>query len=291
MRAALVVPCFKRADHLRRCLASLAACEQASETHLTLVCDGGDEPTVAEVRQISHNVDGFASVNVIEQTEHLGLARNVIGGVNAVAQQHPRIAVVEDDLQVSPFVLKYLNSALDYYEGRGIGCVAAYSPNLTMPADYPYSTYVMRRNCSWGWATYADVWNSVDWQVSDYAHFKADPHQRASFNECGNDLSAMLARWHRGELDSWSIRFCYSLWRRGLATVYPRRSLVRNNGADGSGSNVPATKRYDTALAQAISLDAFVPGVAPEPQLLEQFRAIYNTSPLRALRNRLTLYR
>lgn len=289
METPIVLLCHRRPEHLGRLLTSLAKCPEAKDTALHVYSDGaadaGEAPAVSAVRERLQHIEGFGSVRVEERPEHWGLSRNVIEGVNSTLSAAEQCIVVEDDLEVSPGFLDYMRCALDFYRGRGVGCISGYTPAVELPEAYPYSTYALRRNCSWGWATWARVWKEVDWAVADYPTFVKDRHARASFDECGNDLSPMLKRWHDGELDSWSIRFCYHLWRRGQCTIYPRRSLVRNAGADGSGSNVGSTARYDSPIAPSLSTTDFVPGVAPDPVILRSFKAHYDTSTLRHLRN------
>lgn len=289
MRAPLVLFAYNRPAHVARALKSLSVCEQASETALYVYCDGArgsdDASAVAAVRREVGRASGFASVRVVEREGNVGLARNVIEGVGEVIREHGVAIVVEDDLEFSASFLKYMNAALTFYAGRGVFSISGYSPEVVIPHDYASSTYVMHRNGSWGWATWREKWESVDWEVGDFDRFIRSGSRRKSFNECGNDLSPMLLRWKTGEISSWSIRFCYAGFVAGEPTVYPRRSLVRNCGADGSGTNMGQTERYEVPLAPHVSTSHFAEGVATDPRIVESFRTFYDTSSYRQFVN------
>lgn len=297
MPAPVILFTYNRPEHTARALKSLAAADMAKTTELFIFCDGpketpGDVERTAQARQLCHDeAKGFASTNVIERDSNMGLAANIIDGVGMVIKNCGRAIVLEDDLTVSPFFLRYMNAALDYYEGRGVFSVSGYSPDIDIPKDYSASTYMMHRNCSWGWATWRSQWEKVDWEVPTFDTFIRDSRRRSAFNECGNDLSPMLLRWKIGEISSWSIRFCYAAFLRGEPTVYPRKSLVRNGGADGSGTNMRLSHRYDAPLAANVGLQNFATGVAPDHRIVAQFRRFYDTSAIRRVINTLKRWR
>lgn len=295
MPAPIVLFTYNRPEHTARALRSLASADMARTSELFIFCDGAkdtaNEERVTAVHKLCHEAKGFAAVTVVERDANIGLAANIIDGVGNVINSRGRVIVLEDDLTVSPFFLRYMNAALDYYEGRGVLSIAGYSPDLEIPKDYGASTYIMHRNCSWGWGTWRAQWEKVDWEVPTFDSFIRNSKLRKAFNECGNDLSPMLLRWKLGEIKSWSIRFCYAGFLTNAPTVYPRKSLVRNGGADGSGTNMRASQRYDTPLAANVGLQDFTTGIAPDHRLVAQFRKFYDTSLIRRLINTLKRWR
>ncbi len=298
MPAPIALFVFNRPTHAANTLQHLAACEGASRSDLYIFADGPrpQSPTeaaaVEETRAVCRAAKGFASVTLCEREQNMGLAANITGGVGDVLAKHGRIIVLEDDIEVAPFFLRYMNSALDFYENRGVFSISGYTPELVMPRDYQFSTYVMHRNCSWGWGTWAQEWDKVDWEVKSFDSFIRNARQRSAFNECGNDLTPFLLRWKKGAREMWDIVFCYAGFVHGRPTVYPRKSLVRNAGTDGTGSHAFAdAKKYSSPLAANVSLSAFVPGVAPNQELLKQFHDFYSTSTLRLIYNTLMRWR
>ncbi|MGX9080149.1 hypothetical protein ACWTQY_30250, partial [Klebsiella pneumoniae] len=65
--------------------------------------------------------------------------------------------------------------------------VSAWTPRIEIPASYPHDVYLSYRALSWGWATWADRWNKIDWDVRDYAAFREDARAQALFARGGDD--------------------------------------------------------------------------------------------------------
>ena len=297
MNAPILLFVYNRPEHTKATVEALKAADGANETPLVIFSDAAktqaDNDNVGKVRDYIHGIDGFAKIEIRERDKNAGLAQSIIEGVSEEIGKYGRVVVLEDDLVVTKYFIRYMNSALNFYEGRGVFGISGYTPNVDIPIDYPFSTYMIHRNCSWGWATWKSKWESIDWSVRNFASFIHDTKKCASFNESGSDLTMMLLRQQRGEIQSWSIRYCYEAFMRGEPTVYPTRSMVRNGGVDGSGTNMKSSSRYDTRTADYISCQAFAPGVAVDQQILKSFRKTYDCSFYRRTINwwKLMLYR
>jgi hypothetical protein len=59
----------------------------------------------------------------------------------------------------------------------------------------------------------------------------------------------MLNNQMMGHIDSWAIRWYWSVFRRNGLVLYPPASLIRNIGLDGSGTH--GSRTYQHALTQA----------------------------------------
>ena len=92
------------------------------------------------------------------------------------------------------------------------------------------------RSSSWGWATWADRWNKVDWSINDFKVMKKNKEKIKFFEQGGNDLFKMLELQYLGKIDSWAIRWCYSQFLNLSYSVTPKISMIQNNGfSDGVG--------------------------------------------------------
>lgn len=285
MLAPIVIFAFNRKAHLEKLVKSLLLNREASETLLFVFCDGQKLPKdskVEETQDFVKGISGFKSVKKVFREKNIGLARNIISGLNEVFSEYDRAIVLEDDLIVAPGFLDYMNKALDFYADKKVFSIAGYTPNIQLPENYAFSTYPVMRNCSWGWATWKDRWQKVDFEVSDFSTFIADKKQREKFNEAGSDLWAMLLKQQLGEINSWSIRFCYSGFKAEMPTMYPTKSFVINNGADGSGTHVGQTKKYDTEIAFDNPADFnFCTDFSVNPEIVKRFKKVYDCSVLR----------
>lgn len=248
--APIAVFAYNRVDKLKMCLEALEKNSLVNMTDLFIFADGAkgvpDSAQVEQVRTYIHQYkqdSKFHKVTLIEQSKNLGLANSIIGGVTRVISEYYKVIVVEDDLIVSEDFLSYMNQALDYYENmKEYGSISAYTYPLRELEKYDKDIYVTRKGDCWGWGTWYDRWNNVDWAVSDFDFYLKDKKKRRAFNSLQNGLDRMLVMQQAGEIDSWAVRWCYHLFNYGLLTVYPRISRTINIGLDGSGRHCGNSK-------------------------------------------------
>ena len=241
--APIVMFVYNRADHFKKTYAALAECPQAKESELYIFSDGpkneAGAPKVEEVRTALKEAEhdsSFKKITIIESPVNKGLAKSVIDGVTDVINKYGKVIVVEDDCMPSVHFLSYMNSALDFYENnKKIGSIAGYCPAIEFPEDYKKDLFSAYRSCSWSWATWADRWQGVDWELKNMKDFYNSPALIRKLNSNGSDRFLRLYRQTKGNGSSWSVRFGAHLVKNDLMTVYPRYSYITNIGCDESG--------------------------------------------------------
>lgn len=275
---------FNRPLSLKRTLEALAACPGASETDLYLFVDGPrndkDAPKVAETRKIGSTVTGFRSFTPVFSEENKGLAKSIIGGVTSVLAKHGTVIVLEDDLRVMPGFLRFMNEGLEEYrDNPEVFSVCGYSNRFTPPKNYPYNTYFCARSSSWGWATWQDRWEKVDWEPS----MASIRRERFGFNRWGgSDCTRMLKAWKTGKNSSWAIRFCFSQYLAGAVSLFPVKSLVDNSaGFDGEGTNCHKFSRFKFELDADPSPDFRFPAETTPDRRITRRALWYHSLPIR----------
>ena len=257
--APVVLFVYNRPDHTEKTLNALNGCTLASESEMFVFCDNyKKEKDIENVMKVQECVEDFSvdsefkKVHVIKAEKNKGLAKSIIEGVSDIINKYGKVIVLEDDLEVSKDFLEYMNGALDYYENKeSIWAISGYTFPMKALESYPHDVYLCGRGCSWGWATWKKEWDSVDWDVSDYDAFKFNLKKRSEFAKWGKDLPTMLDAYMYGEIHSWAIRWCYSGFKQGKYTIYPKNSKIKNHGTDGSGTNFNNVEtRYDTELCE-----------------------------------------
>ena len=230
---------YKRLGTLKRTVSALQNNLLAAESDLFIFSDQGKTPedrtVVREVREYLHTITGFRIIRVFEAEKNKGLANSIISGVSHVIDQYGKVIVVEDDILTTPNFLSYMNEALDRYENtKKVFSISGYSFNLgeKKPLGYSCDTYFTNRGWPWGWATWRNRWEGIDWQMKDYPQFVNDALARREFAKGGSDLNAMLRKQMTGRLDSWAIRWYYHQFRAKGLTLYPIYSKVYNDGWD-----------------------------------------------------------
>jgi hypothetical protein len=231
---------YRRAAHTRQAVESLLRNDEAPRTHLVVYADGPRTPAtlpdVQEVRRYLRTVTGFASIRIVEREANLGLARSIIAGVGEVLGEHGRIIVVEDDLVVSPYFLRFMNDGLRRYaQDERVASIHGYQYPVAVPL--PDAFFLRGADC-WGWATWSRAWACFR---ADGQALLADLEQQGATRAFDLDghypFTRMLRHQVAGRNDSWAIRWHASAWLAGLLTLYPGRSHVRNTGADGTGTH------------------------------------------------------
>ena len=243
--APVVVFVYNRADDAKLTLEKLDKNTLAGRSKLFIFSDGAKNETgqdrVSEVRKYIHEyskISAFESVDIIEADENKGLANSVIGGVTKIINEFGKVIVVEDDLITSEDFLEYMNGGLDFYmDSPEIWSISGYTHALPSLKDYTHDVYLGYRASSWGWATWKDRWEKVDWKVSDYDQFRFSIKKRRQFARGGMDLPSMLKAQMNGKIDSWAVRWCYAQSMLDMYTVFPKVSRVKNIGLDGTGTH------------------------------------------------------
>ncbi|QXP50780.1 glycosyltransferase [Cellulophaga sp. HaHa_2_1] len=241
---------YKRLDALKNTIAALKKNDLASESDLFIFSDGPkqlkDKDIIDQIRTFLKTVDGFKSVTISASPTNKGLANSIIGGVTTVMEKSETVIVLEDDLLTTPNFLTYMNKALSEYTAeKKIFSISGYSFDLRSKDQNPNTTYLLNRGWSWGWATWRDRWENVDWEVASYKEFSENKLERKEFAKGGSDLNAMLDKQMSGKLDSWAIRWFYHQFKTGGLTLYPLGSKIYNDGFDEFATHTNGSeKRY-----------------------------------------------
>lgn len=247
--APIVIFAFNRLEALKNTINTLLANKESKESELFVFVDGprenktGESEKVDEVRRYVKSVTGFKSVGFYFSEENKGLGCSIIAGVTEVINRYGRAIVLEDDLVLSRNFLSFMNQGLNLYaDKQDVFSVCGYSNKIKVPSDYHYNAYFCTRSSSWGWATWADRWTTVDWELKDWNKFHK---YKREFNRWGgSDCWKMLNDWHCGRNKSWAIRFCFAQFLQNKLSLFPIVSKVRNDGFNGLGTNCKRWSRF-----------------------------------------------
>jgi len=281
--APIVLFVYNRSWHTQQTVEALQKNELAEKSDLFIFADGpktANDEKVNEVRKYIKTISGFKSVTISEKEKNCGLANSVISGVTEIINKFGKVIVVEDDLVTSRYFLKFMNEALDFFEkDKRIFSVSGYnysSSVMQIPSSYKKDIYLSYRHGSTGWATWIDRWHKVDWEVAYFAKILNNQKLQEAFNRGGTDMSGMLKAQMEGRIDSWAIRFDYSLFKNNCFNIRPIRSLVKHIGSDNSGTH---SSTVDEKILAVNLDDNFMPkieAVEPNKTILKNFRKVFD---------------
>ncbi len=234
-----------------------------------------DKQDVLSVRKALKDIKGFRSLQVYESEKNNGLANSIIDGVDLILNKYNNIIVMEDDLIVADNFLEYMNEALAFYEKEeNIWSISGYTPNMKCLKNYNKDIYLTMRASSWGWATWKDRWESIDWEIKDWNNFKKNKIEIKEFNKSGNDMFKMLELQMLGKIDSWAIRWCYNQFKQRKYTIYPTKSKLVNIGFDNKGThNSRGFKRWNVEVSNT---DIIFEMVKLDNKILKCFKKYYD---------------
>jgi len=109
----------------------------------------------------------------------------------------------------------------------------------------------------------------------------------------GSDMTGMLKKQMRGEINSWAIRWTYSQFKQDLFTVFPVVSKVSNEGFGDNATHTSKSNktRFSTSLDTSGKTDFnFTDQPFIHPKIIRQFTDTYSikTRVLYKLKDMLT---
>jgi len=246
--APIVLFVYNRPFHTQKVIEALQKNREATYSDLFIFSDAPKKEDASEkveqVRNYIKTISGFKSVTIKEQTQNQGLAKSIINGVTEVVNKFGKIIVLEDDIETSPYFLKFMNDALSFYENeKQIWSITGFAypiENKKLPAAFCF--FAM---CCWSWGTWADRWKHYDKNPDKYIlqMSKKDINRFDYHNTTG--MFSQITANKTGELNTWAI-FWYAVQfvNRGFQ-IMPTKPLAKNIGMDNSGVHCKATSIYD----------------------------------------------
>ncbi|OFX73145.1 MAG: hypothetical protein A2X12_03895 [Bacteroidetes bacterium GWE2_29_8] len=210
----------------------------ANETKLYIYSDGvknnssyQDEKKIEEVRCVIKSKQWCREVEIIERDSNKGLDASIIEGVSNIINIHKKVIVLEDDIVTSKHFLSFMNECLNVYkDSKNILTISGY----IFPVKYnKLDTVLLPLTSAWGWATWEDRWQEYDHSISMKEIINKSECLSKRFNIGDFKYTNILMK----EGEHWDIRWYYNLFMRNRLGVFPSKSLVKNIGFDGSGTN------------------------------------------------------
>ncbi len=229
---------YNRADHTQRAVESLLKNAEAKFSDLFIFSDGPKTPEkkagVEENRKYIHTISGFKSISIIEREKNWGLANSLIAGITEVINKYGKVIVVEDDLILSPYFLQFMNEGLEKYKDDDrVGTITGFVPPIK---DKLPETFFLRYFQCWGWATWKRAWDLLETDARPL--LKGLRFKKTKFDVGGGVGNyGNLYCQKVGLVDSWYLRYYASLFLKDKLSLYPGRSMVTNDGLDGTGTH------------------------------------------------------
>lgn len=292
--APVIIPTLNRYEHFKRCLESLERCTDADKTDVYVGLDyPPSEKYVEGWKKIDKYLSdkekdhGFRHLYVRRRNHNCGIGHIHDNGSllrQEVSQVSDRFISTEDDNEFSPNFLSYCNWGLDYFEADDrILAICGY--NLVEIPQLKNNLYLYNDAfCAWG----AAYWFSRRQRMETLYEFDKIKEVLHSFS-----ISAIFS--NRVFLAASILHMIKSNHILGDTIikilpedrkwcVFPKLSMVRNWGHDGSGLHGGTKESYERQISLPIDQSAiFTPQIEGElytPEIEETYKLKYGKKSL-----------
>lgn len=236
--APIVIFVYNRPLHTKKTIDALRKNLLAKESELFIYSDAprnfAAEESVKEVRGVIRNVQGFKKVTIVEREKNWGLANSIVDGVTSIVNKYGKIIVLEDDIVTSPYFLKFMNDALNFYDNnKKVWHISGWNYPIEKE-DLEDAFFFRVMNC-WGWGTWCDRW----------IHYEKNPkkikNNWSADEKFKFDLDGSGIFWGqvednlKGKINTWAIFWYATIFNNHGLCLNPTIGYCNNIGFDGSG--------------------------------------------------------
>lgn len=253
-KAPILLFVYNRLSHTQEVIAALQKNSLSKDSELYIYADAAKNEQaldkVTALRNYLPTITGFKKVHISYRECNLGVDENVIQGVTEVINIHGKAIVMEDDLITSPWFLKFMNEALDFYENQE-EVISIHGYVYPIPQKLKEVFFLKGADC-WGWATWKRGWDLFE---PDGKKLMERMIEQGCQKEFDFDYTApyfkALEEQALGKTTVWDIRWYASAFLLDKLTLYPGQSLVKNIGHDASGTHCGQNTYFDVVLAES----------------------------------------
>jgi len=248
--APIVLFAYNRLDHLKQAIKSLKKNKEASNTDLIIYSDGPknklDKVNVYKVRSFLKRVSGFKKKIIICRVKNIGLANNIVNGINQTFRKYNKAIIIEDDILVSNVFLKFMNTNLiRYNKNKNVASIHGYCYPIKFKKNNEETFFLKGADC-WGWGTWKRAWKEYNNNSKYLINLIKSKKLQREFDFNYSYPYLEMLRLTDKKNHSWAIKWYASAFVKNMFTLYPKKSYVRNIGNDGSGTNSSIQKKFYT---------------------------------------------
>lgn len=239
--APIILFVYNRPNHTKRVINALKLNPLASQSKLFIFSDGpkdkNTENKVQAVREYIKTINGFKEITIFEKNENIGLAESIINGVTKIINKYQKAIILEDDIEVTPIFLEYMNFALNKYcDHPKVWSISAWNYPVMLP-NISEDTFFWRIPHCWGWATWSNRWQyfkrDIKWVEQNFS--KQDIYEISLHNSSEYWNHFVLNK--KGRIKTWAIFWYLTAYKHKALTLMPKTSIIKQIGLDSSGSH------------------------------------------------------
>ncbi len=247
---------YNRPQFTLRTLESIFENDLAADSELFIYADGpkpnatpAQLAAIEEVRMVIRSKKWCKNVTIRESAVNQGLGPSIIKGVTETINQFQKVIVIEDDVVVSKYFLRFMNEGLDKYE-KADNVFSLGSWNYYYNAA-PADTYFIGLPDTIAWASWKRAWDHFEPDTQKIYNLLRERGLLHQFNLNGRfPYETMLRHQLEGKVNSWAIRWTATVFLNHALALYPSRSLSKHIGFGADSTHVK-TADYNADLILA----------------------------------------
>lgn len=272
----VIIPTLNRYEHFKNCVESLAKNTLTCKTELIIGLDYPPSEKYWEGRQKIKDyipmITGFKKVTCLERAENFGSTKNSLDLQEYALSKYDAYIYTEDDNVFSPYFLQFINDGLEKYKDNdSVLAICGYSYPIDWETD---------KNCvlqhqyfsAWGYG----IWKNREKRLSQNLtqSFLYDFYRKNKMRiNTVNSVQMMPAMLHDKIQKSDVTRSIYLSVTKQYVLM-PAKTLVKNNGYDGSGEHCSTLQKeiFDVQKLSLEKIEPIKPAVIENSANLERFQ-------------------
>lgn len=274
--APIAVFCFRRLDLIKKLIRSIKRNSLSKDSPIFFFIDSPkhkyQKKEVNKIIQFLKEISYFKKKKIIIRNKNYGVKNNILKGVSHIFNKFDKVIVLEDDLEISKNFLYAMNKLLKIHrENKDIFTITGYAPsNIELNLKLRNDFFLCKRPSSWGWATWKGKWYVL----------KKNKSKNKFYSDYGNDLILMKKKSSLNQLNSWAFSWTLNHIEKGKYCLYPKISLVKNNGFDkNSTNNVFRRKKFYNKL-KFFKIKNFKSYQKENDEIISNFKSFYNENKI-----------
>ena len=243
----VIIILYNRPFHTNKLLESITNTNSYKNFKFYIFCDGPknkeDAIKIDKIKILTDNFKKKCKVQYLFRKKNIGLIKNITKSINLILKKNDKAIILEDDLVLNKYFFDFMDASLKKYRYNSkVFQISGYSYPVKSSKSFHY--FLPLTSC-WGWGITAKNWKNFfkffknkRLIVNNYLKIKKSKELINSFNFNNSyGYLSMLENSLDRKINSWGIIFYLYLFVNNKITLFPYRSLVKNEGFDGSGDH------------------------------------------------------
>ncbi|NET10876.1 MAG: sugar transferase, partial [Symploca sp. SIO2B6] len=231
----LVLVAFTRPDLLQVVLESVRQ-QSLLPPKLIAFIDGARKPEdnqpIEQCIELLENFTSIVPVEIIKREQNLGCDQNIILGLTEVLSSHASLVYIEDDIHLNSCFYDRMCRLLDVYRDcKEVSSISSYScPPPGFEGANNADFFVSNRIFSWGFAIWADRWNSS--LLNDCMNQKNPFGEFYDIPTNAQTVMTLINQFwlEKNKKTDWVIAFTLAALYQKKVHIVPNFSFIRNIG-------------------------------------------------------------